>query len=580
MRDYKKEYREYHGTSKQKKLRALRNKANRTLSPGAGKEVDHKVPLSKGGSNGESNWRVVSRSTNRKKYDKTAAEKIDWDAVLLAAGGGAGGALLGSSLYGGLTIPGGAAGTALGLKAYGHLRNNPNYKSVFRDNLASLSGASLGALIGYNYGEKPSLINSLAGAAIGGGAGSFLDSFRRKGVDFVLDNKAALVGSKAGATLGTAVGGLPGMAIGGEIGTRIGSKFDKTSSNNTRVRRPRVSVFMPDGKGNIFTQNHQRGFYKFPGGGVFLDEKARDRMPTDEEVLKAANQEALEELGYNLRNSRIVGGPRVVDIDDLEWQKNIKDKSGQPYTGISEHYVVAEPGEEDRSVYNIHGDAFTGEYVPIKKVIKDLENYKGPLASTWGYPNPNEGQIELLKSLLNKTSSAKFPWQTKIDMRRELEKAYAPLMSESQLRSWRSSYDKHNKLAESKGVYLPAKSIAAYKSSDKGKAKLKAAVEKKRKATKDGKQIAHHGLHKAKKYAAESSVERKKTVSPPQSNDSSRLNKFLSSKPIPPAEVKYNPVIKNIASGIVDHFPSKIKPISNHGSYLGKTYGASFRGTY
>ena len=87
MRDYKKEYREYHGTSKQKKLRALRNKANRKLSPGSGKEVDHKVPLSKGGSNGESNWRVVSRSTNRKKYDKTAAEKIDWDAVLLAAGG-------------------------------------------------------------------------------------------------------------------------------------------------------------------------------------------------------------------------------------------------------------------------------------------------------------------------------------------------------------------------------------------------------------------------------------------------------------------------------------------------------------
>jgi 8-oxo-dGTP pyrophosphatase MutT (NUDIX family) len=182
-------------------------------------------------------------------------------------------------------------------------------------------------------------------------------------------------------------------------------QVEKTSSDNTRVRRPRVSVFMPDGKGNIFTQNHQRGFYKFPGGGVFLDDKARDRMPTDEEVLEAANQEALEELGYSLRNSRIVGDPRVVDIDDPEWQKNIKDKSGQPYTGISEHYVVAEPGEEDRSVYNIHGDAFTGDYVPIKEVIEDLEKYKGPLASTWGYPNPNASQIEVLKSLLEKTSS-------------------------------------------------------------------------------------------------------------------------------------------------------------------------------
>jgi 5-methylcytosine-specific restriction endonuclease McrA len=66
-RDYKKEYRRDHSSTKAKKARAARNKANRKLKPGKGKEVDHIIPLSMGGSNLPSNWRVVSRRTNRKK---------------------------------------------------------------------------------------------------------------------------------------------------------------------------------------------------------------------------------------------------------------------------------------------------------------------------------------------------------------------------------------------------------------------------------------------------------------------------------------------------------------------------------
>ena len=49
-----------------------------------------------------------------------------------------------------------------------------------------------------------------------------------------------------------------------------------------------------------------------------------------------------------------------------------------------------------------------------------------------------------------------------------------------------------------KGVYLPAKSIAALKSTKKGKAKLKAAVKKKTEATNNGQQFSSHGLHKGK----------------------------------------------------------------------------------
>lgn len=70
-RDYKKEYREYHGTEEQKKNRAQRNAARREMEDkgkvhkGDGKDVDHKKPIDRGGSNDDSNLRVVSKSANR-----------------------------------------------------------------------------------------------------------------------------------------------------------------------------------------------------------------------------------------------------------------------------------------------------------------------------------------------------------------------------------------------------------------------------------------------------------------------------------------------------------------------------------
>ena len=71
-RDYKKEYREYHGKPEQIANRAKRNKARRDSSLGKGdpREIDHKVPLSKGGSNSKRNRRIVSMKTNRKKGAK------------------------------------------------------------------------------------------------------------------------------------------------------------------------------------------------------------------------------------------------------------------------------------------------------------------------------------------------------------------------------------------------------------------------------------------------------------------------------------------------------------------------------
>lgn len=71
-RNYKKEYARDHASPTKIKQRAARNKAraNAGLSVGDKREVDHIKPLSKGGSNGKKNTRVVSRTTNRKKGAK------------------------------------------------------------------------------------------------------------------------------------------------------------------------------------------------------------------------------------------------------------------------------------------------------------------------------------------------------------------------------------------------------------------------------------------------------------------------------------------------------------------------------
>lgn len=79
-RDYKKEYRDYHGKPEHIKERTERNKARREmgLKKGDPREVDHIKPLSKGGNNKKDNLRVVSRETNRHKGDRESEdEKLD-----------------------------------------------------------------------------------------------------------------------------------------------------------------------------------------------------------------------------------------------------------------------------------------------------------------------------------------------------------------------------------------------------------------------------------------------------------------------------------------------------------------------
>lgn len=70
-RNYRKEYDNYQGKPEQIKNRAARNKARAQAvkagkaKKGDGKDVAHKKPLVKGGSNSPSNTTVQSKRTNR-----------------------------------------------------------------------------------------------------------------------------------------------------------------------------------------------------------------------------------------------------------------------------------------------------------------------------------------------------------------------------------------------------------------------------------------------------------------------------------------------------------------------------------
>jgi len=79
-RNYRQEYDRYQGTSEQKKRRAKRNAARRTMEKtgavkkGDGKDVDHKS--GNPNNNSKKNLRVVSKTTNRSyARTKTAGKK-------------------------------------------------------------------------------------------------------------------------------------------------------------------------------------------------------------------------------------------------------------------------------------------------------------------------------------------------------------------------------------------------------------------------------------------------------------------------------------------------------------------------
>ena len=81
-RNYKREYEQFHGKPEQIKKRAQRVQARRDVikvkgkAAVKGKDIDHIVPLSRGGANNMSNLRITSVKKNRSRNFKS--KKSSW----------------------------------------------------------------------------------------------------------------------------------------------------------------------------------------------------------------------------------------------------------------------------------------------------------------------------------------------------------------------------------------------------------------------------------------------------------------------------------------------------------------------
>jgi 8-oxo-dGTP pyrophosphatase MutT (NUDIX family) len=147
-------------------------------------------------------------------------------------------------------------------------------------------------------------------------------------------------------------------------GTFTGKRGKKASE----AYRPRVELFIHDGKGNVLANKSDKG-WQFPGGGV---EDGQD-------LFEAAKREALEEAGYNIKNLKKLS-PEASKIPWPEWYKEVARKKGRgQFEGQLTNPIVAQIGKKNEKLYGSEGDALTKlKFVPLKKLIRDGEKRVSP----------------------------------------------------------------------------------------------------------------------------------------------------------------------------------------------------------
>jgi 8-oxo-dGTP pyrophosphatase MutT (NUDIX family) len=152
--------------------------------------------------------------------------------------------------------------------------------------------------------------------------------------------------------------------------------LEKTSAAQPLLRH-RSTLLIRDPKTNKLLAaketdpNSKASPFFFPGGGLYDDEYSTPRNPSDEDIIEGARREALEELGIELDNPRVVGS-YAQELEDWWKEKTLKNR-GVPYLGGHEHYVLADRGKEDRSLYNVEGDAFEhGDYYDPTEIVEAL----------------------------------------------------------------------------------------------------------------------------------------------------------------------------------------------------------------
>ena len=214
--------------------------------------------------------------------------------------------------------------------------------------------------------------------------------------------------------------------------------FKKTSSEQPLLRHRATLLIRDPETGKILAANKSddprfEGIspYHFPGGGLYSDEYSTPRTPTEEEIIAGARREALEELGIALNNAKVVGS---TDLLLPEYKEKALSVRGAPYIGKHEHYVLADKGKADSSLYNVEGDAFTkGDYYDPQTLYESLvrygrgDNSHAPL---------NAGQARAIKEhLLSKTSSAKEQLKHILVIKAALEDEFQPDLTPDALKA-------------------------------------------------------------------------------------------------------------------------------------------------
>jgi 8-oxo-dGTP pyrophosphatase MutT (NUDIX family) len=192
--------------------------------------------------------------------------------------------------------------------------------------------------------------------------------------------------------------------------SQLRKAVEKEKTASQADYRPRGTLLMTDGKGNVFAgkteSDPKPGLeatspYYFPGGGI-MPEGSSD-TPTGDQVREAVKKEALEELGRKIHKIKLLRSQGLrLDMPDWWVQRNLK-KRGIKYKGLDEYYVSAREGKKDESLYGSEGDAFDGKYYPIEEVASALQSHGEESGSD--FAEANKLQAELLRRL--KTASAR-----------------------------------------------------------------------------------------------------------------------------------------------------------------------------
>lgn len=186
-----------------------------------------------------------------------------------------------------------------------------------------------------------------------------------------------------------------------------GTLYEKTSAEQPLYRHRSTLLIRDPETGKLLAAketdpNSKTSPFYFPGGGLYEDEYDTPRNPSEEDIIAGARREALEELGIELDNPRVVGSFGA-EMEDWWKEKTLKNK-GVPYLGGHEHYVLADKGKADRSLYNVEGDAFEqGDYYDPKEIVVALSR---AAKSDSPFARWNKEQVRAIKdNLLKKNAS-------------------------------------------------------------------------------------------------------------------------------------------------------------------------------